>query len=449
MCGLTMVAGPLGLKHKEFFAQALQCNSLRGEDSTGMFSVINKNAEVFKKAVGGADFMQMRRSKALVLGADKVLVGHNRAATVGSVIDDNAHPFVHGDITLVHNGTLRNRHNFGNYNRFDVDSEFIANALNDTDDPADVISEIDGAFALIWYNSQVNKVFLVRNDERPLVTTITKDGVLLCGSEPGLIQWVAQRNGLEFGPLNFLKSMSLLTLDLEGMTTSYRNIEKKLVVPVNTGTTGYTNYNYNKSGRATSVTYYGGALIDKGLDKLKLSDLYDDNSITKVIPVTILKREMLSVNRWKLIGHTLQAPFYEVEMWDGDDKNSSNILNENVLMRPTSVHFREETPDDSTIIGTFLSKMTPKHCTDFSAALAVSRLGEVNTNVIALTGPVGPYKDQYNRPTSRTKWKKLVRHGCSWCFQMIPDTPDEVSSMDWNEKGEPICKACIEAPFEH
>ena len=44
-----------------------------------------------------------------VISKGKALIGHNRKATVGSVNNATAHPFVVGDsFAMVHNGTLRN-----------------------------------------------------------------------------------------------------------------------------------------------------------------------------------------------------------------------------------------------------------------------------------------------------------------------------------------------------
>ena len=99
-------------------------------------------------------------------------MGHIRAATAGSVNIDNAHPFKFGAVTLVHNGTLyKQGASIPTYDQsLDVDSMQIALALSKypVDKAAEVLSHIDGAFALVWYDERDKSVNMVRNSDRPL-----------------------------------------------------------------------------------------------------------------------------------------------------------------------------------------------------------------------------------------------------------------------------------------
>ena len=88
----------------------LWLDALRGFDSTGMFCVNNQgNIYWAKEASNPGKFLPQAEVKDILNIAfrnGKMLVGHNRKATKGSVTDDNAHPFIEENIILVHNGTI-------------------------------------------------------------------------------------------------------------------------------------------------------------------------------------------------------------------------------------------------------------------------------------------------------------------------------------------------------
>jgi len=63
----------------------------------------------FKRVVHPSRFIGMRGYKALVRRQADVLIGHTRAASVGSVVKENAHPFTFEGVTGVHNGTVTNQ----------------------------------------------------------------------------------------------------------------------------------------------------------------------------------------------------------------------------------------------------------------------------------------------------------------------------------------------------
>jgi len=82
---------------------------LRGVDSTGLAAVRNKDSEVkvVKAAVNPIDLFGYKNFDMVLTGAtSKVLIGHNRAATLGKVNNVNAHPFHCGAVVGAHNGTL-------------------------------------------------------------------------------------------------------------------------------------------------------------------------------------------------------------------------------------------------------------------------------------------------------------------------------------------------------
>ncbi len=160
-------------------------DQIRGKDSVGVISQQHNGIQYEKSVIDPVSFLEHRRVVPLLTGA-RALVGHNRAATRGGVSVNNAHPFQHGAITLVHNGTLRSNAVTTPY--FTVDSESIAYALSQADDPVTVLEKLDGAYALIWFDSRDNSWNVARNDERPLVfMTNTTGDTMWFSSEAGIL----------------------------------------------------------------------------------------------------------------------------------------------------------------------------------------------------------------------------------------------------------------------
>lgn len=173
MCGIVgLITKKLGgFYHTDLqrFQALLINDTQRGEDSTGAF-VVNKDggARSIKIASNPFNLFACKewdtfRSTAIQTG--RILVGHNRKATQGAINSENAHPFSEGKIVLVHNGTLRNHAKFGTGKT--VDSHAIACAFNEGSHE-EILSQIEGAFAFVWYNLETEKLYMIRNAERPL-----------------------------------------------------------------------------------------------------------------------------------------------------------------------------------------------------------------------------------------------------------------------------------------
>ena len=183
MCGivgLVNVDKTIQVSRKNWFYDALYVDQLRGEDSTGIYvqekATFAKPEELpapvyYKRALAAADFLRLENTKQMLKNTDDCLValGHNRYATQGiSSEDDNAHPFHFGTITMVHNGTLDTRK--GLDTNYTVDSCAIAKQLSVTkpSEYTKLLSQLEGAFVLVWINTDTNTVYLTRNTERPL-----------------------------------------------------------------------------------------------------------------------------------------------------------------------------------------------------------------------------------------------------------------------------------------
>ena len=220
MCGHVGCLGNINEAEKKMFRDMLIFDQVRGFDSTGVVIVpyaTNLEPKIVKD-LGAAqnlweyDVHNNFSTRGIVTGGVNCLIGHNRAATLGAINVDNAHPFNFGDVYGAHNGSLRWWDELEGADQFDVDSKAIYNDIS--------VNGVDhtwksfwGAAALVWYNSTERKVYMIRNDERPLyVTTNKAENAMFWASEPWMFTVAAQRHKVE------------LAKKKDG-TTNYRQIE--------------------------------------------------------------------------------------------------------------------------------------------------------------------------------------------------------------------------------
>lgn len=197
MCGLVGVAGYISVKHERVFKNMLEVDVIRGPHSTGVSVVTTHDDTWAKAAMLPQDFFDTRHFKGAMEGVKQLIMGHNRYATVGKVNTACAHPFDFDNIMGMHNGTLRNwRAVLANSGAYDVDSECLLAHMNEHG--MDVFSKLDGAYALCWYDRNDRTFNLLRNNQRPLSTRMTKDKrTMFYASEAWMIAACAARNDVE------------------------------------------------------------------------------------------------------------------------------------------------------------------------------------------------------------------------------------------------------------
>lgn len=187
---------------KQWFGDALFCDTLRGGHGTGVFSIDQKNRLfLYKRAMAAPDFVQLKLMEKWSNNNEnwKCVVGHNRYATIANSISDrNAHPFKHGRVVGVHNGTLNYKYRS---NDFEVDSDGMYDEMskhhNTEKELLQYLSTVQGSYALVWYNISQKCLYLTRNEDRPLFYGFAHGGdSILFASETWLIRALAERNGL-------------------------------------------------------------------------------------------------------------------------------------------------------------------------------------------------------------------------------------------------------------
>lgn len=208
MCGLVGIAGKLEYADEDVMRRLLMLDYWRGKDSTGLAAVrtSDKSIMISKLASHPLDLFEMGKFKTVLSASQsQAFIGHNRAATKGLINTFNAHPFQYDHIVGAHNGTLSVQSHreledkLGE--RFGVDSQAIIKAIAVLG-LEETIPLLQGAWAITYYDANENTLNFIRNDQRPLWYSYSKDfKKLIWASEYQFIDEAARAGKIELAPL--------------------------------------------------------------------------------------------------------------------------------------------------------------------------------------------------------------------------------------------------------
>lgn len=165
------------LQRAKIIEGLLIANQTRGTDSTGIAAIGFDGAyDLNKRAVEAWRFVEEDSVKKLTRSSAPIMIGHTRMSSMGynDVTDENAHPFVEGNIIGAHNGIINN------YTQIDktvnVDSQAVLRLLNEHELAYDyAFSKVRGSCALTWWDARdPDAMFLVAH-ENPLSVAIIPD----------------------------------------------------------------------------------------------------------------------------------------------------------------------------------------------------------------------------------------------------------------------------------
>lgn len=430
MCGIVGMGSLSGLTEwtskEKWFTKALYVDTLRGFHSTGIFYVpyenMNEPPEVYKKALPGYDFLDLTRPRSIIKHIDKYafIVGHNRHATTGTINTENAHPFQKGHITLVHNGTLTSRHGVPSVTEVEVDSEAICHAFA-TKGASETLPKLNGAYALVWYDSEKGTLNLARNKERPLFFAFSKNGDnILFASESWMVKELA---GSAFGIETIFSLKPGIHVELDGLSTDLRN---------------YTTHEFDVyENKWWEKSYYGGGSVDcssvtninksnrKKAQKARLENLGYAYGEQIYFRYKMFNHYRSNASRGNMFGDVdmgVNHPTDSVVAYNVDSKLILGNINSNKLFVGTAVDCFFKNDRVEVILDNITEVVSLPHLNN-----------EEEEGLVLGPDNVGITIDVFN---------ELVKHGCGQCSTDI--SPEDAEDIDWINNS-PICSDCLES----
>jgi hypothetical protein len=445
MCGLFGVAvgknnkGSTARQRELFLKDALDVGVVRGKDSTGMFAVPEfdpHEIDYLKLALPGNVFSETKLGSNFVgkIYNSAFMIGHHRAATRGNVDAKSAHPYQHGDITLVHNGTLNKYTNLTDGQIMLTDSEGIAYGINRFG-VEETLKNIDGAFALLWHDAGTGNLYAARNDKRPLhIATVEDSDSVFFASEKAMLEWLIARNGMILDECYYIPEKTLVTFP-HGEPKNWTKKEVEYFVPPkkhssHTGTNG--------SGSSTST----GNTFAELEANMRQQGYYRGKNI--MFSITQFTGRKNKPSRGTFMGLTDDSLSIEVEA-----RNVSSHLAKNkgkYFFRGRIKSFYLDNVGWPVIVVGHVSEtnvedMQPVYMDteDLEKKLlaeAEERSGTSDSNVFGLT-VTGP-----NGEITMQEFNKLTKHGCSNCQKdLLPYMADTIT---WVDNQTPLCPGCAD-----
>lgn len=442
MCGLVGAAGILGAQEEKAFRHLLIVDTLRGEDSTGIAAINSQMGYTIAKEVGTPyALFDTKRCESIWKKLNRVLIGHNRSATVGTVIRKNAHPFDMETIIGVHNGTLRNKWKLDDSADYTVDSENLFHHM-EKNGVKQAIDIVDGAYALVWWDKFEYELNFLRNKERPLyITRTTDDKTIFWASEKWMLHVACDRNNIKIqDPISLEQDMHFtFSLNKDG------SIGKPKVVHMASAYTppaynngfqgGFSNQNFpqnsrnfsNNSSPALALPHVTGVVAQPTNNVIAIGKATVAGNPEKKLPISDYQLENYSSELVTLCSNRKNVTFKIIGI--GVDKNKASYVH---LFDPNypRVVFRMHVPHKSMLLALVGRKITGDvekvHQMSgerpyFRVPLNSHHLLQDDGSVIVkneLDARRFRYDDGKGRLLTKEEWEKQFPN-CEWCFDAL------------------------------
>lgn len=427
------------------FGDLVYLDTIRGSDSTGVAFIPKKDADsiqIVRKLMPGYDFVDLpaftkQNYKMETWGA---VIGHNRLATRGGTKINNTHPFLAESkdktIILAHNGTLTDHWKLPNGKEYGTDSETIAYMLLNLGVP-ETIKQLDGSFALAWWDSEDDTINFVRNDKRPMSILREKnDEVVYFGSELAMLYTAANRRNRVIDKHEILDAEYHYKFSCK---TAKEIFKEKLEMYDWKNTFGGYSHNDGKvwdvnqqryvfpEDRTDNVTPFrhgkGGSFSKGTMSALsKEYQFYAE----KNIQIEVLSVEPHSKNKTLVLGIT-----------QDEAGNSTELF----CTHAEAEHIRPLDFINVRVKGWRAKKITIQGTTIDELLLMVS----LKSDFKGLAMPL--YKGPGDTLLNKEEWLIKTAEGCSRCRKVI--SLSEHQSIAWGNNGEPTCGDCLYDAYEY
>src|SRR5690606_29570551 len=109
---------------------------------------------------------------------------------------------------------------------FGTDSEAIIYNFSNEDDVDKVVGKLDGAYALTWWDGYTHTMNFIRNDERTLFYTRSKDrDVIYWASTEWLLQLALGKARIAYEPIQEFTEDHHYSLDMSGKKEDFKKVE--------------------------------------------------------------------------------------------------------------------------------------------------------------------------------------------------------------------------------
>ena len=481
MCGIvgyiTTEQGWKGVADRDaFMEQALVIDILRGEDSTGIMYAndISNRGGYMKKALNGYDFVNTQDYVDLVRQSQNFsfAVGHNRAATIGSVSWQTAHPFMHGEknkeVIGLHNGTVRGNMPYlpipMDKSGESVDSSCIIKNLAHVDpDEAltKVVSKIDGAYMLVWQDPRNGTLNFARNDTRTfhMAQSYTQN-TLFFASEFGQLAWLNDRNHLGISDIYKLDPGTRLAFkegSLEPEVEKF-DIAPKYVKPVvkrapivtTPGPSGGSNEpgkptaRYYSAGNNNKVTI-GGKKRDVP-QSLQMAMMHHGLAIEdrmNVTPMTKQHPDLLKTPTGRRYVLAYCNTTEDTVLITGVESHvCENAWDRQWSVRPVGIKYTS--PDQKEYM--VLARVVASVGTQEKLTLREPNASSTSSTEESPKGEIGGVRGPGGCYVSKAEWLVLTSCGCVSCGK--PLSMENEWDIEWDAHDNPTCASCYDRDQE-